>query len=79
MAIGTGGRIGAGDGRGVEKDLMWRSGNLAFFKIGGGTGRTTGIGGAGTGGAAGAGLGAEVAAGVGTALKDWVGGTPGVA
>jgi hypothetical protein len=77
MAIGIGGRIGAGDGRGVEKDLTWRSRNLAFFRIGGGRGRSTGTGGAGTGGA-GAGLVAELAAGLGTALKDWVGGTPGV-
>ena len=78
MAMGIGGRIGAGDGRGAEKDLTWRSRNLAFFRIGGGTGRARGTGGAGPGGAAGAGLVEELAAGLGTALKDWVGGTPGV-
>ena len=52
---------------------------FGFLQNCGGTGRTTGTGGAGPGGA-GSGLVAELAAGVGTAfLKDWVGGTPGAA
>lgn len=76
--MGIAGRTGAGAGKWVEKDLIWRRQKPAFLREDGSRAMGGGAGGSVARSVGRIGAEAREGGGIGPETKDWVGGMPGI-